>query len=155
MGRPLRPDGGTECDAEYGEEPVIGASRLSQESDQETSSLAPLGLDSSSVTTTSDGTSGTDWMEMCGKMAQASHAERMAGGEQRQRPQWPEQRQRPAKCRATFGAHANNNNKWGTNNNGHGLACRSVSTSPPMVTTSCLSSTGGWPIQPVRVYVGF
>ena len=33
-------------------------------------------------------------------------------------------------------------------------ACRSVTTSPPMVTTSCLSSTGGWLIQPVRVYVG-
>ena len=29
-----------------------------------------------------------------------------------------------------------------------------ISTSPSMVTTSCLSSTGGWPIQPVRVYVG-
>jgi hypothetical protein len=37
---------------------------------------------------------------------------------------------------------------------GHGVACRSVTTSPSMVTTSCLSSTGGWPIQPVRVYVG-
>ena len=37
---------------------------------------------------------------------------------------------------------------------GHGVACRSVSTSSSMVTTSCLSSTGGWPIQPVRVYVG-
>ena len=37
---------------------------------------------------------------------------------------------------------------------GHGVACRSVTTSPPMVTTSCLSSTGGWPIQPVRVHVG-
>ena len=37
---------------------------------------------------------------------------------------------------------------------GHGVACPSVSTSPSMVTTSCLSSTGGWPIQPVRVYVG-
>ena len=35
---------------------------------------------------------------------------------------------------------------------GHGVACRSVTTSPSMVTTSCLSSTGGWPIQPVRVY---
>ena len=32
--------------------------------------------------------------------------------------------------------------------------CRSVTTSPLSVTTSCLSSTGGWPIQPVRVYVG-
>ena len=37
---------------------------------------------------------------------------------------------------------------------GHGVACRSVTTSPLSVTTSCLSSTGGWPIQPVRVYVG-
>ena len=37
---------------------------------------------------------------------------------------------------------------------GHGVACRSVSTSPSMVTTSCLFRIGGWPIQPVRVCVG-
>ena len=37
---------------------------------------------------------------------------------------------------------------------GHGVACPSVSTSPSMVTTSCLFRIGGWPIQPVRVCVG-
>ena len=29
-----------------------------------------------------------------------------------------------------------------------------TTTSPLSVTAACLSSTGGWPIQPVRVYVG-
>ncbi len=37
----------------------------------------------------------------------------------------------------------------------HCHQCQSTCwTSPLSVTTSCLSSTGGWPIQPVRVYVG-
>ena len=83
---------------------------------------------------------------------------RAGGFLRRERPVVEERRRARAACdlegnRAGLGCLEHLGNHFIVRS-GHGVACPSVSTSPLSVTTSSLSSIGGWPIQPVRVCVG-